>query len=148
DEAQRRAENAAAIENLDQRVDDWKGQHLHNFGDLLLNGIFIVTKLDISRKYHIFLFERIIAVFKEVPISGVNSSSTPLLLKGCIFLRNTTRAIRSSCSLVIYYKGDDDEEFFMIQFWNEEQTRQWELSVKRLMKRFSHNTVPTCMVAT
>ena len=72
-EAQRRAENELTVKNLQSRVDDWKGHHLENFGELLLDDIFVVTKSDIDREYHVFLFEKIILCCKEalsVPPNG------------------------------------------------------------------------------
>jgi len=108
---------------LQSRVEDWKGHHLENFGDLLLDDIFVVTKSDIDREYHVFLFEKIILCCKEAtaqptkggkgqnknssilkkqgtptPLSlpggvGKTQKDTPLLLKGRIFLGNVTQAI-------------------------------------------------------
>jgi hypothetical protein len=121
-EAQRRAENEQTVKSLQARVEDWKGHHLENFGDLLLDDIFVVTKSDIDREYHVFLFEKIILCCKEAspqPAKGAkgqtkNGSSilkkqgtltplslggmktqkdTPLLLKGRIFLGNVTQAV-------------------------------------------------------
>lgn len=125
-EAQRQAENEQTVKNLQSRVDDWKGHHLENFGQLLLDDIFIVTKSDIDREYHVFLFEKIILCCKEAPPQGANGKkmsksnsilkkqsapapltlpggfgqpqkkSTPLLLKGRIFLGNVTQAVPAS----------------------------------------------------
>ena len=118
-EAQRRSENQATVESLESRVEDWKGHHLSNFGDLILDDIFMVMKMDIDREYHVFLFEKIILCCKEVlqtppgtagrkgsksnsilkkqpPIIGTGGGmsakkkTTPLLLKGRIFLNNVT----------------------------------------------------------
>jgi cell division control protein 24 len=119
-EAQRRAENNQTMQNLALRVDDWKGHHVSQFGELLLEDIFIVTKSEVDREYHVFLFERIILCCKEdtsiggnkrvgknnsilkkpqsngSPLPGSAGSSkkkmTPLLLKGRIYLNNVTDA--------------------------------------------------------
>jgi cell division control protein 24 len=81
----------------------------------------VVTKSDIDREYHVFLFERIILCCKEAlsvpgkggkgtnkngsilkkqptPLSlpggnGTPQKNTPLLLKGRIFLGNVTQAV-------------------------------------------------------
>jgi cell division control protein 24 len=122
-EAQRRAENEQTVKSLHSRIDDWKGHHLENFGDLLLDDLFVVTKSDIDREYHVFLFERIILCCKEAaaqpaksgkgmskngsilkkqpappPLQlpggmGTPQKNTPLLLKGRIFLGNVTQAV-------------------------------------------------------
>ncbi|TDL24156.1 hypothetical protein BD410DRAFT_802027 [Rickenella mellea] len=167
-EAQRRAENIQTVQSLEQRVEDWKGHHLGNFGDLLLDDIFMVTKMDIDREYHVFLFEKIILCCKEVlidPINGtrkVNKSnsilkkpsstigglpggvgppkkrSTPLLLKGRIFLNNVTHVRPSNhmgqYSLQVWWRGDDDNEYFTLRCRTEEQLRQWEGQINRLIK--------------
>lgn len=119
-EEQRRAENRATVKNLEGRVEDWKGHHISNFGNLLLDDIFTVTKSDMDREYHVFLFEKIILCCKEYtpsvngkkvgksnsilkkqgspsPLnlmapSGNKKKNTPLLLKGRIFLNNVTSA--------------------------------------------------------
>lgn len=64
-EAQRRAENVATVKLLEKRVEDWKGHALSNFGDLLLDDVFMVTKSDVDREYHVFLFEKIILCCKD-----------------------------------------------------------------------------------
>lgn len=107
---------------LESRVEDWKGHHIANLGELLLDDVFTVTKSDVDREYHVFLFEKIILCCKEAVAasdrssrkSGKSSSllkkpngqltpsytgagaarkrTTPLLLKGRIFLNNVTGA--------------------------------------------------------
>lgn len=97
---------------------------MSNFGNLLLDDIFTVTKSEVDREYHVFLFEKIILCCKEAlqpPPSGKRGGKnnsilkkqpapsagsvpgvpnkkkdTPLLLKGRIFLNNVTQAIPSS----------------------------------------------------
>lgn len=75
-EAQRRAENLQTVQNLASRVDDWKGHHVSQFGELLLEDIFVVTKSEVDREYHVFLFERIILCCKEdTNVAGNNNHS-------------------------------------------------------------------------
>lgn len=121
-EEQRRAENKATVKSLEGRVEDWKGHHISNFGALLLDDIFTVTKSEMDREYHVFLFEKIILCCKEYTPTGPNAKkvsksnsilkkpappplnipfgqsgskkrNTPLLLKGRIFLNNVTSAV-------------------------------------------------------
>lgn len=73
-EAQRRAENEQTVKSLSTRIEDWKGHHLENFGQLLLDDVFTVTKSDLDREYHVFLFERIILCCKEIPPGQQNGS--------------------------------------------------------------------------
>jgi cell division control protein 24 len=71
-EEQRRVENQATLKNLEGRVADWKGHHISNFGTLLLDDIFMVTKSEMDREYHVFLFEKIILCCKEYVPVGPN----------------------------------------------------------------------------
>ena len=70
-EAQRREENMQTVKLLEQRVEDWKGHHLSHFGLLLLDEIFYVTKSEVDREYHVFLFEKIILCCKEAIPGGL-----------------------------------------------------------------------------
>ncbi|KAG6337096.1 hypothetical protein ID866_2007 [Astraeus odoratus] len=172
-EAQRREENLQTVKNLEGRVKDWKGHHLSNFGNLLLDDIFTVTKSEVDREYHVFLFEKIILCCKEAlppppngkkagknnsilkkqstssPAPGIvpnKKKDTPLLLKGRIFLNNVTQAVPSSprnsvgpntatsYSLAVWWRGDDDLEFFTLRCRSEEQLKQWETQINRLIK--------------
>ncbi|TFK44203.1 hypothetical protein BDQ12DRAFT_660997 [Crucibulum laeve] len=176
-EAQRRAENEQTVKSLHSRIEDWKGHHLENFGELLLDDIFVVTKSEVDREYHVFLFEKIILCCKEAVPQPVNGSkkvsksnsilkkqpipppltlpggvgqptrkNTPLLLKGRIFLGNVTKAVpvaaRNSTAsgiptqypLSVYWKGDDDIEFFTLRCRREDQMRQWEAQINRLIR--------------
>ncbi|EIW83008.1 hypothetical protein CONPUDRAFT_89004 [Coniophora puteana RWD-64-598 SS2] len=178
-EAQRRAENSQTVKNLEGRVRDWKGHHLSNFGNLLLDDIFTVTKSEVDREYHVFLFEKIVLCCKEAvpsppsskrggknnsilkkpaapvpppPPSGNTSKKkdTPLLLKGRIFLNNVTQAVPSSprnstnssvgsqYSLAVWWRGDDDLEFFTLRCRTDEQLRQWESQINRLISELSN----------
>ena len=116
DNARRRAENLRTIQNLTARVGDWKGHNVSRFGELLLDGIFIITKSKHDREYYVFLFERIILCCKEdASAAGGNNKNvgqgssplkkaqaigpfvsgkkmTPLLLKGRIHLKDIAEA--------------------------------------------------------
>ncbi|THH09802.1 hypothetical protein EW145_g1760 [Phellinidium pouzarii] len=169
-EAQRRSENAQTVASLEARVEDWKGHHLSNFGELILEDIFMVMKMDIDREYHVFLFEKIILCCKEVvpvvnggsvrkssksnsilkknPASlsgGVGPSrkkTTPLLLKGRIFLNNVTHTrhiitpgpTTPQYSLQVWWRGDDDNEYFTLRCRSEEQLNKWENAINRLIE--------------
>jgi len=63
------------VQNLASRVDDWKGHHVSQFGELLLEDIFIVTKSLVDREYHVFLFERIILCCKEDASGAGNNNN-------------------------------------------------------------------------
>ncbi|PPQ89606.1 hypothetical protein CVT25_012351 [Psilocybe cyanescens] len=162
-EAQRYAENEEVVKKLKFRIADWKGHHIENFGDLLLHDFFVVTKSDIDREYLAFLFEKIILLAKDVgpqvdkkrkgsiksrrtpdpsTVSAVNDAlqkDTPILLKGRIFIQNIVSAKyhpspRSQFyPLVVTWKGDEDLESFTIRCRREEQMKQWQTTISRLI---------------
>jgi len=173
-ETQRKVENRTTVKALEQRVEDWKGHHLPNFGELLLDDVFLVTKAEVDREYHVFLFEKIILCCKEVvpldskkagtmskvgksnslllkkqqmgagpstpylpPPSG-GKKKTPLLLKGRIFLNNVTKTVPVQPivghSLQVWWRGDEDLEFFTLRCRSEEQLSKWQTNINTLVK--------------
>ncbi|KAG8732518.1 hypothetical protein FRC11_013001 [Ceratobasidium sp. 423] len=171
-ETLRKVDNRNTVKALEARVEDWKGHQLHNFGELLLEDIFIVTKAEVDREYHVFLFEKIILCCKEVvpqdprkagtigkvgksgsilkkqqsigpggmpsPALGVGAKrKTPLLLKGRIFLNNVTKTVagKPSHALQVWWRGDDDLEFFTLRCRSEEQLSKWETSINQLIQQ-------------
>lgn len=104
-EEKRRKDNAQAVEELHQRVEDWKGHDINSFGQLLLQETFVVIKSDNEREYNVYLFERIILCCKEVGAQGKKDKKSnsilkrppsqrvnKLQLKGRIFVNNITGA--------------------------------------------------------
>lgn len=67
-ETTRHRENELAVNELKERVEDWKGHELNSFGALVLEDTFTVVKNDSEREYHVYLFERIILCCKEVGV--------------------------------------------------------------------------------
>ncbi|KAF3923770.1 hypothetical protein AA313_de0201617 [Arthrobotrys entomopaga] len=137
-DAIRKQENAETAEDLKDRVEDWKGHQLEQFGDLLLSGQFTVikgdTKGDIEREYHVFLFERILLCCKDIPLKKQKPSprkgkKLDLQLKGRIYMQNVTDIIslakNGSYTLQIFWKGDPGVENFIIRQRNEELLKQW-----------------------
>ncbi|CAE7201893.1 unnamed protein product [Rhizoctonia solani] len=168
-ETLRKVDNRNTVKALEARVEDWKGHQLHNFGELLLEDIFLVTKAEVDREYHVFLFEKIILCCKEVvahdprktgTISKVGKSGSiskkqqsigpggmpspalgskkkaPLLLKGRIFLNNVTKTVagKPSHALQVWWRGDDELEFFTLRCRSEEQLSKWETTINQLIK--------------
>ena len=102
----------ATVKELMDRVEDWKGHEVDKFGDLWLDDNFIVTKGDIPRDFHVFLFDKMLLCCKEVTPERkerktsknpsmlrkdktASKSSMPekrkLALKGRIFVSNVNR---------------------------------------------------------
>ncbi|KAJ7096880.1 Pleckstrin homology domain-containing protein [Mycena epipterygia] len=160
--AQLRAQKHRTVESLRTRVVDWKGHRIENFGELILNGIFNVTKSNIVREYHVFLFEKILLCCKETSIPSKEPSqgpsslreaigrpmrrNPPLLLKGRVFVSNVTGAVplppKNSTSfgivahfpLAIWWKAENDLESFTLDCVGQDQIRQWESEINRLIE--------------
>lgn len=65
-EAQRRSENIGFLQNLIERVGNWRGFNLKDQGDLLYHGIVGVKDNDNEKEYQAYLFEKIIFFFIEI----------------------------------------------------------------------------------
>lgn len=65
-EAQRKAENVGFLQNLVERVNNWRGFNLKDQGELLYHGIVGVKDVDAEKEYIAYLFERIIFFFVEI----------------------------------------------------------------------------------
>jgi cell division control protein 24 len=109
-ETLRQHSNVSIVQELELRVKDWKGHHINDFGKLLLDGQFMVTKADMDRDYEVYLFEKMILCCKEVVpdkkdkktsksgslLKKDRSANTPttkrnmLNLKGRIYVNNLT----------------------------------------------------------
>jgi cell division control protein 24 len=107
-----REQKAEAVQELKQRVEDWKGHRVEGFGELLLYGSFTVLKSEGTvptaasgkegeRQYHVYLFETILLCCKDIDLSKpknklsnkqlVDKRGKPKLqLKGRIFMQNVT----------------------------------------------------------
>lgn len=89
-ETTRQRENELAVNDLKERVEDWKGHDLSTFGQLVLEDTFTVVKNDSEREYHVYLFERIILCCKEVGIKlDKKASKQSMSLKKNSQINNT-----------------------------------------------------------
>lgn len=107
-EAQRREENLQTVKNLEQRVEDWKGHHLSHFGQLLLDEVFFVTKADVDREYHVFLFEKIILCCKEaIPqgTGGAGGRNSKIGKNNSILKKNATAAEKAAAAAAMGPSG-------------------------------------------
>lgn len=142
-----------ALEDLKERVDDWKGLNLAILGELLLTGTFPVakdtsggirSKYDMSNEdkvYHMYLFTRILLLAKDVNVSKQKKKGLPaysargkpkMHIKGRIFFANVISAnmssIQGNYTMTISWKGEkgeDGTQTFVIKFKNDETLRKW-----------------------
>lgn len=147
-ETRRRQENEIVVMELERRVEDWKGHSVASFGALLLEDTFLVMKGDMEREYRVYLFERILLCCKEsIPIKKNSKSMSitkkpkkraSLQLKGRIFINNVSDIVPlskgSMHTLQVYWKGDQDQEYFTLRCRNEENLKQWHATLLKLLE--------------
>ncbi|KAL2142354.1 hypothetical protein VTI28DRAFT_1246 [Corynascus sepedonium] len=133
-----------AVNDLVNRVEDWKKHRVDQFGELLLHGVYTVVtgKGDQEKDYEIYLFQCILLCCKEaVPKTKdkkdktrstgpkVRNKNAKLQLKGRIFMTNVTEVVAmsktGSYTVQIWWKGDPGVENFTIKFQNEDTMRKW-----------------------
>lgn len=136
-ETRRLQENIQLWRDLEARVEDWKGHNINTFGSLLLSDIFMVSKSETEREYHVYLFEKILLCCKEImpnqPKKNSKSNSllkqkstvtptppgkkprTTLQLKGRIFINNVTSAISNSKVSAVLGAGAGGQ--YALQVW-------------------------------
>lgn len=76
-EAQRRAENVGFLQNLTERVKNWRGFNLKEQGELLYHSVVSIKDGDNVKEYVAYLFERIIFFFVETPPADAKSKDKP-----------------------------------------------------------------------
>ncbi|KAJ6608324.1 Dbl homology domain-containing protein [Mycena sp. CBHHK59/15] len=158
-EAQCRAENARTVKVLRTRADDWNGHRLENFGELLLHDVFVMTKSTSEdgseREYHVFLFEKIIVCCREPPNgreggksksksnSILNKRKNTHLSPSRVLIVNVTQAVPApplsavprQYPFAMLWKGDDVPQSFTLRCRREDQMRQWEAQINRLVRQ-------------
>ena len=108
-EVKRKQDNLTVKEDLEKRVEDWKGHDPSSFGDLLLNDKFEMLVNDSQRELIVYLFERIVLCVKEVQSTSVlrafKQKSPPksfFQIKGRIWIGNVSGVV--NCSIKGIYK--------------------------------------------
>lgn len=153
-ETQRQVENLSIVKDLSERLIDWKGHRLSDFGALLHDGVLPVIKAGTEREYHLYLFQNIILCCKESvpPKKSMTLSSkktkpkrnSNLILKGRIYMAFITKisAIKDNGYFLHIAWGKDvtDTGFFDIRFRNEELLDQWLTTIKQMMARYKEAT--------
>ncbi|RUP44280.1 hypothetical protein BC936DRAFT_149684 [Jimgerdemannia flammicorona] len=146
-EVQRKLENAQAVEELKRRVEDWKGYAVDSFGALLLQEKFLMSSNDAERELHVFLFERILLICKEIKDANRKLSNkgnsikkkkrASLQLKGKIFITSIIQVMNNGrngvWSLKVFWR-DSEMESFSLKCRNEEQLKLWESTLNKLLK--------------
>lgn len=134
-----------ALQDLQERIDDWKQLSFTSLGELLLMGTFHVMKESALRseekEYHVYLFSRILVMCKDVNANKpknrlANNKPTLSLrgkpkmnLKGRIYFTNVTvvtpHSTPGNYALQISWKGEPAIETFIIKFKNDDTLQKW-----------------------
>lgn len=106
--------NRAILDDLQQRVADWKGHSIEHFGPLVLHDLLNIRQDSVIREFHVYLFQEALLCVTEERRKGfgrfisnggaVNGASAAeadtgkpaLKLKGRIYLRHIRRVLDSS----------------------------------------------------
>lgn len=158
-ETKRRVENQDIVRDLSDRLVDWKGHNVEDFGSLIHDGSFPVLKAGTEREYHLYLFENIILCCKEASPSKKSMALTTkknkpkrtsvLVLKGRIYvayITNVSAFVSNGYLLHIAWGRDDatDTGFFDVRFKREEQLEQWRTAIESLVSQY--NEEPSAIV--
>jgi hypothetical protein len=133
-----------------------EGQHLSNFGDLLLGVIFVHTVSEVYRDYRIFLFEKIVLLCKEVaPCPSENSTKKSWSLSRIdlyfyFSLKFNLADYRFSlihssdghARLRIFWRGDTEIEVQTLRGRSEEHLSQWEGVIMQLVNSIGSPDAP------
>lgn len=103
----------AILDDLQQRVADWKGHSIEHFGPLVLHDLLNIRQDSVVREFHVYLFQEALLCVTEERRKGlgrfisngaangsgatdVEAGKPALKLKGRIYLRHIRRVLDSS----------------------------------------------------
>ncbi|KAJ3031209.1 UNVERIFIED_CONTAM: hypothetical protein HDU68_005815 [Siphonaria sp. JEL0065] len=164
-EIQRRDENERNKSDLAERMEDWKGLQIRDFGELLLMERFWIASNDQEREYYLFLFERILLCCKKdlkqnkrvsnrkrSDAGKETGTSYAYILRGNIYISSIVRVEDSSdpslgaFSIRVYWKEASEPETvcFSLKCRNEEQVTLWTGRLEKQVAIHNHrkNSTP------
>ncbi|RKO92831.1 Dbl homology domain-containing protein, partial [Blyttiomyces helicus] len=134
-EEKRIEENRVLKAEIGERVEDWKGLDINEFGDLLLSDKFPMASHDVEREYTIFLFERILLCCKDLAKKKKKKNSkeeeTTYSLKGNINIQSISSIVDSSkpdmqqFSITVHWRDVIEPHNFSLKCRNAEQVKLW-----------------------
>ncbi|KAH6967724.1 Dbl homology domain-containing protein [Ilyonectria sp. MPI-CAGE-AT-0026] len=144
----------AALEDLMDRMIDWRQYRVERFGKLILHGTYGILIRDKKkvREYKAYLFENIILCCKEKYPKGLKDQEVKaqspecrqqdnigLQLKGRVFMTDMTDVVFTSdprpYSVQIWWQGPSDAEQFTIAFNNEMVMKKWADAIETQRKK-------------
>ncbi|KAI9098848.1 Dbl homology domain-containing protein, partial [Phlyctochytrium arcticum] len=135
-EQKRQEENRRVKQDVIDRVEDWKGLNIGEFGDLLLSDKFPMSTGEAERDYELYLFERILLCCKDTTKKrkskkGVKDDTTTYSLKGNIYIEridsvaNESNPVTQKFQLKVFWRDGMDMESFVLRCRNVEQMKLW-----------------------
>ncbi|GAA6004341.1 hypothetical protein JCM10207_000676 [Rhodosporidiobolus poonsookiae] len=134
---------AAVVDDLRDRMADWKGHSLSEFGQLRLYDHIQVRKESATREFLVYLFDEAILCVTDDKRKGLNKlvdsvsgSSDKLRLKGRVYLRHVSRVLNTTrgddLSLTITMNDDAVAEFVML-FKERTSLEVWKAHIEALL---------------
>ncbi|KAG0141774.1 hypothetical protein CROQUDRAFT_663346 [Cronartium quercuum f. sp. fusiforme G11] len=135
------------VEDLLNRIQDWKGHSPSDFGNLRLHDRLQVRKEVNSRDFLVYLFDEAllcVAEDQQRPVSGSSfsrngrrvPSRSRLRLKGRVYIRHMSAVVNSStdaASMLTIKMQDDNLEAFVMRFNDRAQLESWQTTIQQLI---------------
>ncbi|KAI9331290.1 Dbl homology domain-containing protein, partial [Zopfochytrium polystomum] len=137
-EESRRQENEQKKFDLRDRIDDWKGLNIDDFGELLLSEKFLMASSDQEREYDLFLFENILLCCKDMQQKAKKKKST-YSVRGNIQITAISRVEDISDASIgyygikVYWEDGLESVQFSLKCRNAEQVKLWKDRIDRLV---------------
>ncbi|GAA5980718.1 hypothetical protein JCM10908_001749 [Rhodotorula pacifica] len=136
---------ARAVEDLRDRMADWKGHSLEEFGALRIYDCINVRKDSATREFVVYLFEQAILCVADEKRKGStvstltgSASGDRLRLKGRVYLRHvravTDTSTDEELSLTIAMTDEAVAEFVMV-FQERTSLEVWKAQIEQLLSR-------------
>ena len=142
-EEQRRGDNKLLKFDLIERVEDWKGLNVEDFGDLLLWDRFPMSSDSTEKEYYLFLFKRILICCKESTKKKKRKGKDDIslyILKGNIYVssiqavKDISQPPNQIFGLQVHWKNAGEVETFALKCRNNEQVTLWSDRMTKLLQ--------------
>ncbi|GAA5865462.1 hypothetical protein JCM8547_001252 [Rhodosporidiobolus lusitaniae] len=134
---------APIVEDLRNRMADWKGHQPDEFGELKLYDHLQVRKDTATREFLVYLFDEAILCVTDDRLKAVNKlgdssagKDSKLRLKGRVYLRHVSGVKVDDLSLTITMEDDTVAEFVVV-FKDRTNLEVWKGQIENLLNRSS-----------
>ncbi|TPX63017.1 hypothetical protein PhCBS80983_g00047 [Powellomyces hirtus] len=144
-EEKRQDENRRIKADVFERVEDWKGLNISEFGSLLLSDKFPMNNGEAEKDFELFLFENILLCCKDTgkkrkSKKGTKDDATVFALKGNIYIErmdsiaDETIPAQQRFQLKVFWRDGMDMESFVLRCRNAEQVNLWKGRIEGLLQ--------------